>query len=421
MEASVGVFNPLNLNGQISGTAFRKVRHLTYHPGRKPHQRPLRHPHLLRVSHSRKCSLSMLCIAGNASNDHVCSTPSHSSSLSPPNSCPFGFLICPISSVCSRPDHPHSLNQLNACFNDGGSINWHSAWRTTNGDGSFVSSETEYVVTVVLLGWLGANPRHLKRYAEFYTSKGMNAVTFVVSVRNALWFDLGVSVENRITELANRLVSWLLESEMDGRERCFIFHTFSNTGWLVYGAILSRLQGRPDVLHRIRGCIVDSGGAPELNPRIWAAGFGAALFKKSDHVVCSSVEAGELGRNGTMSKMQEKEPSIIERLLLFVLEKAFSFLLKLHNVNQRLSNVMVILSKNQPSCPQFYLFSTADKVIPFRSIELFIEDQRRIGRKVRSFNFKSSSHVGHYRAFPNLYSLEINNFLKESLCTVKQT
>lgn len=37
-----------------------------------------------------------------------------------------------------------------------------------------------------------------------------------------------------------------------------------------YGAILDDLQGRQDLLEKIKGCIFDSGGEPDLNPKVCA-------------------------------------------------------------------------------------------------------------------------------------------------------
>ncbi|KAL2551519.1 transmembrane protein 53 [Forsythia ovata] len=167
-------------------------------------------------------------------------------------------------------------------------------------------------VAVVLLGWLGAKRKHLRRYVELYNSRGIHTVTFMTSVRDVLSYDMGRGLEERIVEFAGELASWL--TKKDGRERFFIFHTFSNTGWLA-----------------------------------------------------------------------------------------------------RVTKIVSALSMYQPPSPQLYLYSTADKVIPYQAVESFIEDQRRIGKQVFSFNFGSSPHVDHYRTFPDVYASQLHKFLKECL------
>lgn len=277
------------------------------------------------------------------------------------------------------------------------------------------------IVTVVLLGWLGAKPKHLKRYAEMYNARGIHAVTFVASVNNVLSFDLGRKLEERIAAFARELGSWLAETEKDGRQRLLLFHTFSNTGWLAYGAILENLHGREDLLMKIKGCIVDSGGDPNIDPKVWAAGFTTALLKKRSSSASTSTEAGEvIETEAGLCKTQQNEPWLIETMLLIAFEKLFSFLLNLPDVNERLKKVIFTLSKKQPPCPQLYLYSTADKVIPSQAVELFIEEQRSMGRKVWSFNFGSSPHVDHYRTFPKIYSSQLLSFLEECLATVNK-
>ncbi|GAU47250.1 hypothetical protein TSUD_243430 [Trifolium subterraneum] len=242
-----------------------------------------------------------------------------------------------------------------------------------NGNQGFcIGNNKNCVVTVVLLGWLGAKTRHLRRYAEWYNSRGFHAVTFVVDVKEILGFDLGVVLEERISEFADQLVSWVSCEENDGRER--------------YGSILARFMDSYDVMEKIKGCIVDSGGAEPFNPQVWAAGFATAILQKRSSSAQALVDVGN----------------------------------KLPESKQRLRKVFNPLAEHQP-CPQLYLYSTADKVIPFQSIEAFIEEQRKMGKNVRSYNFGSSPHVDHYRSFPDVYLLQVAEFLNDCFDTEKQT
>ncbi|KAL9241650.1 hypothetical protein vseg_015737 [Gypsophila vaccaria] len=327
-------------------------------------------------------------------------------------------------SLSSNPNFADSpAGNLNLHPSDAKFFTWHRSppsETTVVGGGSGGGGREE--VAAVVLGWLGATERHLRRYAEMYTKRGIDAVTFVVPVRDAMRGDLGKTVENRIEKLAKEIVEWLSKDCGSGIHRSLVFHTFSTTGWLVYGSILAHMKGKPELIEKIKGCIVDSGGDPDLNPKVWAAGFGAALLKKRNTRVSLLAEAKHgTGTEKDKPKLKEEDPDILEAAVLFALEMMFTFLFKLPEVNQKLTKIISLLTDNQPTCPQLYLYSTGDKVIPYRSVESFIEHQKMKGIDVRSFNFESSPHVDHYRTFPDVYTSLVNNFVDEILISGKPT
>ncbi|KAK8710853.1 hypothetical protein V6N13_146162 [Hibiscus sabdariffa] len=234
---------------------------------------------------------------------------------------------------------------------------------------------TDKVITVVLLGWLGATNKHLNKYVEWYNSRGIHAVTFLVELKDLLCLDPVSMLDRRIAELANGLATWGSEKEEDGRERCFIFHTFSNTGWLVYGSVIERFQRREELKEMIKGVIFDSGSADPLNPKVWAAGFAVAILKKLNN----SKNGSENGV--TDSKLQKVEPEMVEAVVLASLEKFFKSVLNMPEVERKFRAVVNAGLEHHPHCPQLYLYSTADKVIPYKSVEFCIDEMSKKGIK----------------------------------------
>lgn len=70
---------------------------------------------------------------------------------------------------------------------------------------------------------------------------------------------------------------------------------------------------------------------------MWAAGFSTAILKKSSSLAKPSVETKELNQSGgaaSLSKVQEEELPMVETMLLLALEKLFSLILKLPDVDE---------------------------------------------------------------------------------------
>ncbi|KAG0555189.1 hypothetical protein M758_12G153300 [Ceratodon purpureus] len=295
-----------------------------------------------------------------------------------------------------------------------------------NNDGAQDSVVRKPALTVVLLGWLGAQQKHLKKYAEWYNARGIHAVTFVIPMTDILSFKVEKNADEHVDSLARHLVQWLSDqgehADVEG-EKQLMFHTFSNTGWLTYGIILEKMHEQGDFVGRIKGCVIDSAPVPKSDPQVWASGFSAALLKKRSSATKPALSQGELkegvsvnaASQGTLANSELGGASGLETAVHSVLEGFFSFFLKLPAINQRLSNVLSVLEKKQPQCPQLYIYSTADKVIPVKYVEDYIEEQRKTGRVVRACNLQSSPHVDHFRSYPQLYSEQLSNFLKEVL------
>ncbi|CAI5514757.1 unnamed protein product [Closterium sp. Naga37s-1] len=314
-----------------------------------------------------------------------------------------------------------------------------------------------------------------------------------------------------------------------------MFHTFSNTGWLTYGAVLNRLHdkyGKPAIDAAIKGCVVDSAPILEQDPQVWARGFAAAILQKrssatragrtdvsataeasaaADSAVTASessssggaakgssegvekeangkvwgvTETGEwdaqprdetrsaaidarpvasdgpkhhhrsslgfasltaemdvvgegeegeerrrsaggvagvrAGEGVGVEKVVKAEEDAVEKTLLNVLRRFFTWVLQLPVVKTKLDTVTNTLASEQPECPQLYLYSTADAVIPAEAVESFIQRQRLRGCAVMFKRFDSSPHVDHYRTFPEIYSAELEAFLKKCLQQPKQ-
>ena len=82
---------------------------------------------------------------------------------------------------------------------------------------------------------------------------------------------------------------------------------------------------------------------------------------------------------------------------------------------RKLSTITEILEHQQPSCPQLFVYSTSDLVIPVAAVESFAAGQRKSGRPVSLLRFECSPHVDHLRTFPRTYQDRMFEFVSRCL------
>ena len=74
-----------------------------------------------------------------------------------------------------------------------------------------------------------------------------------------------------------------------------------------------------------------------------------------------------------------------------------------------------VLREGQPKCPQLYIYSSSDAVIPATEVEAFMGEQRRLGHMVIARKLQGSPHVDHFRTFPEVYMGQLRKFLGHCL------
>ncbi|CAA6673395.1 unnamed protein product [Spirodela intermedia] len=268
--------------------------------------------------------------------------------------------------ISTNPSSPSSSSSEEVSYR------WHLPDPGNQGESGRLDCPTIRSQTVVvLLGWLGAKQKHLKKYADWYTSRGFHVVTFTLPMADILSYkDHGKNL---------------------------IFHTFSNTGWMMYGVILENFQKQdPSLMDKIKCCVVDSAPVAAPDPQVWASGFSAAILKKQSSsskataapgksrpstilVPGRSRSAGDLGE-GLQGRSESSSREQVNR-------PPTTFF---GSNSSRLADVFEVLSSRQPRCPQLYVYSSSDRVIPASSVESFMEAQKKAGHEVRAHNFVSS-------------------------------
>ncbi|MEW5316302.1 MAG: hypothetical protein WDW38_007682 [Sanguina aurantia] len=68
-----------------------------------------------------------------------------------------------------------------------------------------------------------------------------------------------------------------------------------------------------------------------------------------------------------------------------------------------------------PLCPQLYLYSESDPLVPSDEVEKYIKIQETRGVRISSHKYEDTGHCEHYRVYPHDYAFQISEFVAQSL------
>lgn len=309
----------------------------------------------------------------------------------PPDSDQFEFLFT--TGASNR-----RLHTLNSNPKSGGGQNYvfHSAKQTGE------KWNCPVAAVALLIGWVGSEQRHLREFAEWYTARGIHAITISLPMVDLLSYYMGSRAQQDTKLLVQTLDKWLSQDK-DKHTRSLIVHTCC-AGWLAYSFVLDTiLEHYQHLTAQMKGCIIDSSPLAKPDPQIWAKGFSIAIFKKRSSFIATDGAVGK--------------PNAMEPVVVALLHKIFSVFFNHPRVKRRFNHTIELLSRNQPPYPQLYLYSSGDRVLPVQIVKDFVEEQKRCGRQVDSHDFVWSPHVGHLRCQPDIYTNLLTRFLNNCLCS----
>ena len=222
----------------------------------------------------------------------------------------------------------------------------------------------------VLLGWTGGKLKHVRRHERIWHDLDVRTVTAAQSIDDTFfppaWTRLEATADAALDAVGGGPV---------------IAHAFSNGGVLLLLKMLERAPGLD-----VAGLVVDSAPSPPgvVRPAaapvvILSAGLGAAEAARTLARHAPYALAAEALRplRGT--------PPPLDALATF--------------------------ADVGTTCPELYLFSEGDGLVPPRGIRAHAAERAARGVDVALREFDDSPHCGHYRAHPVDYARAVADFV----------
>lgn len=261
--------------------------------------------------------------------------------------------------------------------------------------------QVEYPRAVVLLmGWWGAELRHVEKYAELYRKRDCATVSVVADTFQVMTHLAYPSLDNCARDAASAVAKIIRDNEKSGKKIPVIIHAFSNAGSFLVDRLEVLIQrAREDLKVQCSEDLVLIG--ERMNGEI---------FDSSP--AYPDISLGFTSTNGVVFGNLAIVKIIVG--ILFFLAGAISvicnWVIGLPDVRWTFWENM---REGRLCLRQTYIYSTADTITNVQRLEELIENRKKFSN-VTVQKFEDSKHVTHMMKHPKVYEKLVDDFLRES-------
>lgn len=263
------------------------------------------------------------------------------------------------------------------------------------------SGGVEYPRAVVLLmGWWGAEIKHVNKYAQLYQKRDCATVSVVADTIQVMTHLAYPSLDDCARDAVREVAKIIRENERDGKKIPVIVHAFSNAGsFLVDRLEVLIHEAREDLKTKCSEDLVLVGDR-----------MNGEIFDSSP--AYPDISLGFTSTNGVVFG-----DYLIMKIIVGIIFTLAGGLSLLCNWVLGLPDVRWTFWENMREgrlcLRQAYIYSTADSITNVARLEELIENRKKFSH-VTVQKFEDSKHVTHMMKHPEIYEKLVNDFLCES-------
>ncbi|ENN71662.1 hypothetical protein YQE_11760, partial [Dendroctonus ponderosae] len=255
------------------------------------------------------------------------------------------------------------------------------------------SAESDYVFVVnekkvpiiLLFGWAGCKDKYLAKYSQIYEEKGLITLRYTAPVK---WLFMK---RHQMVSIGQKLVKLLFELNFENHP--IIVHCFSNGGAFLYQNFSYAIE-KHDKSLELQGVVFDS--APGRR-RV------TSLFR-----ALTAIVEGNFLYNFSLSFFMTMFLSAVW-LYEVITNQIFS------RDNEHANNPFENLKKERNRCPQLFIYSKNDDLIPHTDVECFAAYRKKLGVDVTTICYENSLHVKHLPENRESYVTGVFQFVNKCL------